>query len=155
MGVEQVKKVFPNVKLILSGHKKNNFQIIFELIKNLKLQKNIKFLGYINDEKKFKLYRDVTALINPSVCGPTNIPQLEAFNSNCPVLVADIFASREQCGNAALYFDPRSPSEISKAIIKIFTNKALRKKLINHGKVKRNKFSLINFTNNLKTIINL
>ena len=72
--------------------------------------------------KKALLISNARGLINPSVLGPTNTPQLEAFNYGCPVLVSNIFAAKEQCTDSVIYFNPFSEKSIAKSIKKIWNN---------------------------------
>ena len=64
------------------------------------------YLKVLFQIKKASLISNARALINPSFLGPTNIPQLEAFNYDCPVILSNVFASKEQCSNNVIYFNP-------------------------------------------------
>ena len=71
----------------------------------------------------------------PTFFGPTNIPPIEAFNYGCPVLISDIFASREQCGNSALYFNPNEINQIADKIKDIWLNDDLYLKMSKKSKL--------------------
>ena len=73
----------------------------------------------MSDKKKASLISNARALVNPSF-GPTNIPQLEAFNYDCPVIVSNVFATKEQCLNNVIYFNPHYEESIAKSIEKIW-----------------------------------
>ena len=124
---------------------------MINLVNKLNLNKNIKFLGYVSNNKKIKLINNARALVNPSLLGPTNIPQIEAFFCGCPAIVANIFASKEQCGNSAIYFDPYDPSSIASSLQKIWASDSLyklyKKKSINKSK----DYSIKKFSENLIT----
>ena len=47
----------------------------------------------------------------------------------CPVVVSDIPALRERCGDAALYCDPHDAASIAKAVLQIVDDAELRAKL--------------------------
>ncbi len=122
LAIKIVKENFKDIKLILIGHKKKNFEKIKKICSKFNLNKNVIFLGFVSEQKKALLILNARALINPSVLGPTNIPQLEAFNYGCPVLLSNIFAAKEQCANSVIYFDPYSEKSIAKSIKKIWND---------------------------------
>ena len=122
LAIKIVKENFKDIKLILIGHKKKNFEKIKKICFKLNLNKNVTFLGFVSKQKKVQLISNARALINPSVLGPTNIPQLEAFNYGCPVLLSNIFAAKEQCTNSVIYFNPYSEKSIAKSIKKIWND---------------------------------
>lgn len=95
--------------------------------------KGIHFLGYVGDDELNILYRNAIAYINPSLYEGFGIPNIEALMQECPLVVSDIPAFREVCGNAALYFDPNDVEDIQTKITKIMNNESLRMTLIKEG----------------------
>lgn len=75
------------------------------------MENNIHFLGYVEDDVIPALYSNAIALVMASYFGPTNIPPLEALALKVPVIASNIHLN--QLGNAALYFDPDSASELA------------------------------------------
>lgn len=122
LAIKILKEKFSDIKLVLIGHKKKNFSEINKLVFKLDLEKNVIFEGFVSDKKKASLISNARALINPSFLGPTNIPQLEAFNYDCPVILSNVFASKEQCSNNVIYFNPHYEESIAKCIEKIWSN---------------------------------
>jgi glycosyltransferase involved in cell wall biosynthesis len=122
LAIKIFKENFKDIKLILIGHKKKKFAEIKKICSSLNLNKNVIFLGFVSEQKKIQLISNARALINPSVLGPTNIPQLEAFNYGCPVLLSNIFAAKEQCANSVIYFNPYSEKSIANSINKIWNS---------------------------------
>lgn len=149
LAINILKKKFKKIKLLLIGHKKKNFFQLKKLVKELNLNRNIKFIGYVNEKKKANLIKNARVLINASFLGPTNIPQLEGFYYGCPVILSDIFAHREQCGNSVIYFDPNSKEQIASAIEKIWFSNSLYKKYKVKSYKMAKKYSLNNFANSL------
>lgn len=95
--------------------------------------KGIHFLGYVSDDELNILYRNAIAYINPSLYEGFGIPNIEALMQECPLVVSDIPAFREVCGNAALYFDPNDVEDIQTKITTIMNNESLRMTLIKEG----------------------
>jgi glycosyltransferase involved in cell wall biosynthesis len=70
-----------------------------------------------------------------------------------PVLISNCSALPEVNGDAALYFNPNNPSDISIKINKLINSQRLRKSLIHKGIKQVNKFKWINTYRNLMKII--
>lgn len=151
LAINILKEKLDDIKLILIGHKKSEYNNIINLVAKLNLKKNIKFLGYVSNNKKIKLIKNARALINPSLLGPTNIPQIEAFFCGCPAIVANIFASKEQCGNSVVYFDPYDPDSIALSIKKIWNSDNLYKLYKKKSISKSKDYSIEKFSKKLIT----
>lgn len=148
------KAELPDIQLVLVGSKKNGFNQVVELIKELKLNDCIHLLGLVDTEDVPELYRLARALVMPTYFGPTNIPPLEAWELDCPVAVSDIFGMREQLKEAATYFNPESVNDIADTIKKIWLDDLFCKKLIEAGRVRREELNFKNFTNTFLGILN-
>ena len=97
------------------------------------IAEQIRNLGFVSHEDMGGLYQNAFALVFPTLCGPDNLPPLEAFSSGCPVVASDIPGAREQLGDAALFFDPLNPRELAKAVATLRGSEALRGELIARG----------------------
>ena len=67
----------------------------------------------------------------PSYFGPTNIPPVEAWYFNIPVVYSSINSSHGL--DAAIYFNPDSSNQLIKCLLKL-ENKKFKGKLIAKGK---------------------
>ena len=121
------------VHLVLTGSYAHEYQNLLDFVNELKLNKNILFLGYVSDLELSYLYKAARGMIMPTHFGPTNIPPLEANQYGCPVAVSEIYAMPEQLGKGALYFDQKSEDSIADAIRKLWTDDALCEQLVNSG----------------------
>ena len=95
--------------------------------------RHIQFLGYVPDSDMPGLYKRARALVMPTFFGPTNIPPLEAFAAGAPAATSDIYAVRDQLGDAALWFDPRSTDQIRDTLVQLWTDDALCADLVARG----------------------
>jgi glycosyltransferase involved in cell wall biosynthesis len=77
------------------------------------LPQGVLLLGHVADELLPDLYSAAAGFVYPSIYEGFGLPPLEAMACGCPVAVSDIPAHREICGDAAMYFDPYIPEEIS------------------------------------------
>lgn len=122
------------VNFIFVGSEQNNERTVASRIAEYGLSGQIKILGYVSNEEMVWLYQHARALVMPTLLGPTNIPQLEAFELGCPVATSRIYAIPEQVGDAALLFDPESAEEIADAMERLWTDDDLCRQLIDKGK---------------------
>jgi glycosyltransferase involved in cell wall biosynthesis len=126
--------------LVLTGADKGNMTHVRRLAEELGLLKRVHFLGYIPSTDLAALYRHAAVLTFPSLFGPDNLPPLEAFSFDCPVVASRIKGMEEQLGkNAAGFFDPTSPKEIAKAIARVLCDGDYRTGLIKNGQALANK----------------
>ena len=99
--VSILKSKYNDIKLVLVGSKKNAYDFVKNAVTKLNIEKNVIFLGYVPDEYMPELYRKARTMAFVSCCGPTNIPPLEAMAVECPMVISDVYAMKEQSGNAA------------------------------------------------------
>lgn len=152
--IKKLKTNIPNILLVLTGSEKNMLKEINDYIKNNNLHNNIIILGFITQPELQFLYKNAVALVFPSLFGPTNLPPLEAINEGCPVLISEIFGNKEQCQNAALYFDPTSIDSIALSIKSIWNDSDLRNKLIENSIEIKNNMTSQNHYNYFFSILN-
>jgi glycosyltransferase involved in cell wall biosynthesis len=119
----------PDVALVLCGAFRLEYKAVLQFARKHDLEHVVHFLGYVPDRDVTSLYRRARALIYPSFFGPTNIPPLEAFALGCPVAAADVYGVREQLGEAALLFDPKSESEMADAMAALWCDDGLCRQL--------------------------
>lgn len=130
-------KILPVAKdlhLVFVGARKNAFDSTVRLIADLGLTERVVILGYVPDADMAELYRRARCMVFPSFFGPTNIPPLEAFVTGCPLAVSDIYGMAEQVGDAALLFDPGSVDEIADAMLRLWLDDNLCKRLRCRGR---------------------
>jgi glycosyltransferase involved in cell wall biosynthesis len=105
-------------ELVLTGSDKGNLNYILETVKQLDLEKRVRFLGFVDEIELLVFYKSAISLVYPSLLGPTNMPILEAFELKIPVVCSDLPGHREISNNQALYFNPLDPDDICEKIIK-------------------------------------
>jgi glycosyltransferase involved in cell wall biosynthesis len=132
----------------------NTMETIKKKVESLGLQKYVRFLGYIENEKVVSaLYKQSLALTMPTNFGPTNIPVLEAWALSTPVIYSNVHGCREQLGNAGIAIAPDDSVAIARAMIKIGTDKALCKTLIAKGKKRLTLWTPKDFTRQIGQMI--
>lgn len=132
-GIEIAKQANPDIHIVFVGSQKNAYKDVTDYIEEHSLSDNVTILGYVTNYSMMQLYKNAQALFMASCCGPTNIPQLEAFYLGCPVVVADVYAVKEQVKDAALLFAPDDYERIADYMKDLWTNNALRMELRQKG----------------------
>ena len=143
----------PDMHLVFSGGRKNNYEYIMGHIDDLGLGGSIHTIGYIPDDEMSAMYHCAHALIMPTFYGPTNIPPLEALASGCPVAVSRIYGQPEQLGDASLNFDPRSVDEVSRVMLDLWSDELLYEKLKINAARKSAAWNLAAFSKRLGQIL--
>lgn len=105
-------------------------------VKRARLQSSVRFLGYVPDQDMAPIYRGAKGLVMPTFFGPTNIPIIEAWSLDLPVVTSDIRGIREQVGDAAVLVDPVSTRSIAAGMEAVLKDADLRQRLISAGRAR-------------------
>ncbi|MHA1783138.1 MAG: glycosyltransferase family 4 protein [Promethearchaeota archaeon] len=141
-----------NQKLIMVGGKGKDSHLIFKRVKELKLQNNVIFTGYVPDEDLPYFYNVAKVFCFPSIYEGFGLPVLEAMACGCPVVTSNTSSLPEVAGNAALLVDPYNESEIANAIERLLTDEQLRQECITKGLIQSKRFS---WENTARQFLNL
>ena len=139
-----------DLPVVFVGSNKGNEEYVRNFASQLQPSINVSFLGFVPLENLVALYRGAFALSYVTFFGPENLPTLEAFALGCPVVASDVSGAREQLGDAALFVDPRNPSEIA-AAIKSLQDDDLRRSLIDKGRVRAERWTAKDFVRGVFT----
>ncbi len=140
---EIVMKEIPDAELILCGKIGWKVEKLAERISKMVEQfPNVKYLGYVDDEKLIKLYREVDVCVYPSIYEGFGLPPLEAMACGCPVIVSNSSSLPEVVGDAGILVNPYNVDEIAKAIIRVLRDDELKKKMSLLGIERAKKFKL-------------
>ncbi len=72
----------------------------------------------------------------PSKFEAASGPLMEAFSAGVAAGCSNVTSLPEQAGDAALVFDPDSVDEIADAVMRLWTDEALRRELVRRGKAR-------------------
>lgn len=117
MAMVSVIKIFPHIKLILTGSDKGNKAYILKTISEFNLEENVKDLGFVSLEELRWLYENSQGLVMATLLGPTNMPLLEAAELGCPVACTNLPGHIEQLEEYGYYFNGLDPEDIANKII--------------------------------------
>jgi glycosyltransferase involved in cell wall biosynthesis len=123
-----------------TGHRKT----IDKFARDLDVLEQTHFLGFLSPEELQAIFSVATAMLFPSKFEGFGLPILEAFHAQLPVLSSNATTLPEIAGDAALYFDPDSPSELAALMKTILETSELRQDLIKKGTLRLSHYSINN-----------
>lgn len=131
-----------NIQLVITGKKDNIYaQEVLAAIAEFKLEQNVVLPGLVSENELVDLLNAAYAFVFPSFYEGFGLPPLEAMQCATPAIVSDTSCLPEICGNAALYFNPYDPDNMSEQMIKLLDSPDLAADLINKGLNHVKKFS--------------
>ena len=131
----KIKKIFPNLKLLIGGSgPKTKYYI--KLANKLGINKSIRFLGYIEHDKLPCYYARASMVVVPSLIEAFGLSATEAMACGRPVVVSDVGGLREQVihGVNGLRFPPGDVNALAEAIETLLRDPDLAEKM---GKIGR------------------
>ena len=136
------------IPLVLVGSAKGHYEKIYQemmaLIKKENMMEQVVHLGYVSEKEIVALYKRSTALVFPSLIGPTGIPFLEAMVLGTPTICSNLFEIPNQIGDAGVLFDPFDINDMADKIYKVWTDEDLRKKMAERGRERTKDLTLEN-----------
>lgn len=128
------EKVRQECSLVIAGAKgweNNDTQnLIDEAVDN---GEDIIQTGNLEQAQIAQLMSEATALVMPSVYEGYGMPVTEAMAVETPVIASDIPVLHESSGEAALFFDHKSPEDLARKIAQLICQPELRAKLVKAG----------------------
>lgn len=100
-------------KLALVGVPGFGYEEIRRAIADSPFKSDILELGYVPETDKPYLLSAAQSLIHPSFYEGFGIPPVEAMACGCPVISSNVTSLPEVLGNAAVYFSPNEPEQLT------------------------------------------
>jgi len=122
------------VHLVLTGALEHRRRFLMQAAQQMGLRPWVKFPGFLPEAHLGTLFAHALALVFPSLYEGFGIPVLEAMAIGVPVACSRVASLPEVAGDAALFFDPRSPEQIAEAMIRLRQDIHLRQDLIRKGR---------------------
>ena len=101
----------------------------------------VRYLGYVDEADMPGLFAGATLFVYPSLYEGFGFPVAQAMAAGAAVITSGISALPEVAGGAARLIDPRSPTELRKAMQDVLTSPAERCRLIEAGRINARRFS--------------
>jgi glycosyltransferase involved in cell wall biosynthesis len=104
------------VAALASGHERS------ELFRT-----HVRFLGYVSDDQRLRLYREASMLVIASADEGFGIPALEAMTIGLPVVAAARGSLPEVLGDAGILVDADDTVAFSRAMLRLIQDASLRR----------------------------
>lgn len=135
------RRIKERYKLVIVGKKGWYYQEIFDLIGSSGDSGRIICAGYVSEADLPDIYNGAALFVYPSLYEGFGIPVLEAMACGVPVITSNVSSMPEVLGGAGTLIDPNQPEEISAAMGKVLTDKALFDKMKSEGLARARTFS--------------
>lgn len=128
-------------KLVVFRMRKPYMNRLEEIVKELNMQKDVIFAGYVSDEDLIKLYNTASLFIRQVQYEGFGLPPLEAMACGCPVIASNVASLPEVVGDAGILVDPRDTDGWVKAMYEVLMDEGLRQEMIKKGLKRTKMFS--------------
>src|SRR6187549_1050346 len=98
-----------------------------------RIASRVHFLGSLDDAAVRRHVAHASGLVLASLYEGFGLPPLEAMALGVPALVSRAASLPEVCGDAALYCDPDSVSDIARGLLTLLTDDSERTRLVARG----------------------
>lgn len=127
--------------LVLAGKKGWMYEGIFETVKNLNVEHDVIFTGYVDETDAPILIKGARIFLFPSIYEGFGLPPLEAMACGTPVIVANVSSLPEVVGDAGILVEPMSVEGIKEGIKSLIEDEVLRREMSNRGLIRARNYS--------------
>ncbi|WP_100065705.1 glycosyltransferase family 4 protein [Miniphocaeibacter massiliensis] len=124
-----------NAKLLLAGKgiEENNLK---RLVRELYLEKNVEFLGFLNVDKVVETFNKIDVAVFPSESESFGVAAVEAQACGVPTIVSNVGGLPEATnpGKSSIVIEPKNEFEIAKALEDLYKNKEKRLEMGTNGR---------------------
>ncbi len=135
------KTISSPMQLILTGQKRWWTSEMEDVYNSMSFKDEVIFTGRVSENDLQKITASAFAITYVSTFEGFGIPIIEAMRCNVPVITSNVTSMPEIAGNAAILCNPFSYVSICDAMVKIYSDDALRNLLIEKGRKRQNYFS--------------
>jgi len=130
-----------HIPLVFSGRKGDFFPHLERRISELRLDGQVRFLGFVTQQELQSLYRLCRCVVIPTRFEAASFPLWEAFLAMAPTACSNVTSLPRQAGDAALTFDPDDVRQIASCLQRLWTDAGLRRELAQRGRDNVSRFS--------------
>lgn len=134
-----------DLKLVVVGGQYGSERATSERIRyteELRIRSRVVFHGVETDTVSLsRLYRGALLTIYPSTQETFGMVAIEAMACGCPLIASYMPSIPEIAGDAAIYFDPYDPEDMTDKIDRVIRDDGLRRDLISRGRERVKRFS--------------
>lgn len=132
--LKTVKNEIPDTTLIVVGDGKYRERLI-KMTKELRLEKNVVFTGFVDEEELTDYYAEAELFLNPAIRQSWGLVPFEAMTAKTPVVISsDTGAAKViQENDIGSVLDPLQPEIWAEKIVELLENEEERKKMADKG----------------------
>ena len=127
--------------LLLGSPKDEGFPMIYQRVKDLKLESQVVFLDGIAEEDLPCFYAAASVFVFPSLYEGFGLPVLEAMAAGAPVITSNTSSMPEVAGDAAILITPTDAEELTAALESVLGDEARRAEMMKKGLIQASGFS--------------
>ena len=127
-------------QLVLAGKEGWKSKEYRQMVKDLKLSKDVIFTGYVIGDDLVPLFKNAEFFIMPSLYEGFGMTVLEAFATRSPAIISRVSSLPELAGDAAYYINPLDTEQMTNAMILFAENEDVRSKYKSAGFEQAKKF---------------
>ncbi len=139
-------------KLVIAGERGWLYEGIFGRVRDLSLEREVVFLGFVSDDNLPALYNLAEVFVFPSLYEGFGLPPLEAMACGTPVITSDSSSLPEVVGEAGLMVPSGDTEALAHTMKRVLDYPALREDLARKGLRQARKFTWETSAQELLTI---
>ena len=140
--IPMIKKSIPDVYLLIAGtgEEKTNLK---NIVKELNIEKNVKFLSWVSRKEKYSYYKSADVCILPSRFEGFGIALLEAMVCEKPIVASNVggIPYIVEDGITGFLFEPDKVDDLANKMIILLKDEKLRKRMGDAGREKAKEFT--------------
>ncbi len=129
-----------NARLVMAG-RNWSYRDAMKVHQAMQFRDDVVFPGHLTRADLSRLLGAAEALVYVSLFEGFGIPIVEAMYCDVPVITSNISSMPEVAGEAGLFVDPYSISDIAEKMQLLFGNEELKLKLVQKGQLQRRQFT--------------
>ena len=115
-------------KLVLAGGKGWLYDAIFSKVRQMGLEAEVLFPGFVSDQEQVLWYQAANAFVYPSLYEGFGLPVAEALACGTPVVTSNVSSLPEAGTGLALCVDPSDTNSLADAMYQALTDRGLQEK---------------------------
>ncbi|WP_244833720.1 glycosyltransferase family 1 protein [Clostridium sp. BJN0001] len=127
------KDLNANYKLLICGSLKDEGLRLYNYVKEINMDKNIIFTGFIEDDLLPILYNSADTFVYPSLYEGFGLPPLEAMSCKTAVITSNVTSIPEVTSDSAILINPLKENELEEALLKTLNDSLFRMSLAEKG----------------------